>query len=718
MANAPATFSESWYRVANQRLALRPTVRTRRQNFRGERWVVLEDPFSNQFFRVRPVAYEFIARLRPDRTVEEVWVEYLERFPGTALGQEAVIQLLAQLYQANLLQYQMASDASELFKRFEKTRQREIRSKLLNIMFARFPLLDPDRFLVKTLPVVGRLISPIGALIWLAVVGWALKLAADNFPSLRDQAEGVIAPGNLILLYTGLVIVKTIHEFGHAYFCRRFGGEVHTMGLMLMIFTPVPYMDATSAWGFRECWKRVLVGSAGMIAELFVAAIAMFIWANTGQGLLHNLAYNIMIVASVSTLLVNLNPLLRFDGYYILSDLTGIPNLAQRAMMQLRAMAERYLFGLRDEKGPAQTKSEATWLSLFGVSSGIYRVILFSGILLVIADKFLLIGLLMAAICAVIWIAGPVIQLIQYLATQPKLHRHRVRAIGVTLALATLTLGFLQFVPLPHHYRAPGVIQSLQWTELHTEVAGIPKSIDLSSGSKVLPVQSILQMRNPELEFQLTNARASLEEIDSRIRQATHESVPNLKPLQSLRDSAAQAIRRLEKDQERLTIKSTQTGVWVISDPKSLLGRWLPQGSPVGLVVDTNAFQFHAIIRQEDGDRIFAAPPLSAEARLAGESEKRIRLSNIRVIPGEQQNLPSPALGWHAGGPVPTSENDPSGRQAAEPFFEVQADVTDGAGASVLHGRSGWVRFDLPKEPLLPRWIRSLRQLLQKRYQV
>ena len=162
MSDALSTFSESWHRVAGQRLSLRPSVRARRQTFRGEPWVVLDDPFNNQFYRLRPEAYEFVARLGPDRTVEEAWRECIERFPGNAPGQEAVIQLLSQLYHANLLHYPTATDASALFERQRKQAQRETRSRLLNIMFARFPLLDPDRFLVRTLPVVGKLISPAG----------------------------------------------------------------------------------------------------------------------------------------------------------------------------------------------------------------------------------------------------------------------------------------------------------------------------------------------------------------------------------------------------------------------------------------------------------------------------------------------------------------------------------------------------------------------------
>src|SRR5215469_1814951 len=175
------TFSESWYRVANQRICLRPGVRVRRQNFRGERWMVLENPFSNQYFRLRPAAYEFVARLRPDRTVQEVWQQCLDRFPDEAPGQESVIQLLSQLYFSNLLQYDLAADSAQLFERYKKRKQREMGFQFLNIMFARFPLLDPDRFLVRSMPVVGKLISPFGAALWFLVVGLGLVIAADNF---------------------------------------------------------------------------------------------------------------------------------------------------------------------------------------------------------------------------------------------------------------------------------------------------------------------------------------------------------------------------------------------------------------------------------------------------------------------------------------------------------------------------------------------------------
>ena len=372
MATSSRTFSESWHRVANLKVSLIPTVSMRKQLFRGETWYVLYNPFNNQFFRLRPEAHYFVSRLHPQRTVEEVWTECLDRYPDAAPGQEDVVQLLTQLYQANLLYFEMPADSQKLFERYSKRRQREIRSKLISIMFIRIPLIDPQRFLNWIKPLTKYLVNPIGALLWLLVVFSAGKIVIDHFDVVFEQAQGILAPDNLALLYIGLILVKTLHEFGHAIVCSRYGGEVHTMGVMLLIFTPLPYMDATSSWSFRSRWRRALVGAAGMIIELFIAALAVFLWARTGPGTLHSLAYNMMFIASVSTLLFNANPLLRFDGYYILSDLMDIPNLSTNSMKHLRHLTERYLFGYKESVSPSQTRKEAVWLTVFGILSGIY----------------------------------------------------------------------------------------------------------------------------------------------------------------------------------------------------------------------------------------------------------------------------------------------------------------------------------------------------------
>jgi putative peptide zinc metalloprotease protein len=713
------TFSESWYRVANQKICLRPVVKVRRQNFRGERWIVLENPFSNQYFRLRPAAYEFVSRLRPDRTVEQVWQQCLERFPDAAPSQEAVIQLLSQLYFSNLLQYDLAADSAQLFERYKKRKQREISFRFLNIMFMRFPLLDPDRFLVRTMPLVRKLISPFGALLWVLVVGFGLKIVIENFPDLRVQGEGILATNNLFLLYIGTVVIKALHEFGHAYFCRRFGGEVHVMGVMLMIFTPMPFVDATSSWSFRERWKRVLVGSAGMIVELFFAAIAAFVWAKTAPGIVHSLAYNIMFVASVSTVIFNINPLLRFDGYYILSDLLEIPNLNQRATMQLRHLCERYLFGVKNSETPAGTRREAGWLTVFGITSGIYRVIVFSGVLLVVADRFLIIGIVMAAVCLISWAVVPVVRFAKYLSSNPRLERVRPRAIAVTAGLAIFLIILLGVVPFPHSFRAPGVVVASQRTEMANETAGEFDKLLSKPGSFVKQGQPLVQLKNPELELEITDTRGHLAEVNARLLQAMNNESADIAPMTSLRDSVAGELKKLTTDSENLTVRARHDGVWVAPGIEEFSGRWLTRGSNLGLLANPASFEFAATVMEEDVNALFAKKISGANVRLYGDAGKNLPVAQWRVIPGGQQILPSAALGWSAGGEVPVAMDENSqGNKSAEPFFEVLGKLDSADGVALLDGRSGKISFKLGAEPLLPRWTRSLWQLLQKRYQI
>lgn len=718
MSSGSATFSESWYRVAGQKVCLRDGVRVRRQNFRGERWFVLENPFTNEFYRMRPAAYEFVARLDGVRTVGEVWQECLDRSPDDAPGQESVIQMLSQLYLFNLLHYDTASDVSALFSRQKKREQREFRSRLLNIMFMRFPLLDPDRFLVRTMPTLGRLISPVGALLWLVVVGLGLKTVADHFPALKEQGQSVLTPGNLPLLYLGLILIKTLHEFGHAYFCRKFGGEVHSMGVMLMIFTPVPYVDATSSWGFRERWKRVMVGLAGMIVELFVASIAAMIWARTATGVVHNLAYNMMFVASVSTVVFNINPLLRFDGYYILSDLVGIPNLTQRAGRQLRYFCERYLFGLKKEQSPATKRGEAVWLSVFGVVSGVYRLFVFGGILLAIGDHFFLIGLVMAAACFISWVTVPAIRFVRYLASEPRLERQRTRAIAVSSAIFLVALILLQVVPFPSRFRAPGVVQATTWSEVITGANGQVAELLVAPGSQVKIGQPLVRLVNPEIDLELRQATAAIQEVDTRIRLAMSGTGADIRPLEQRFLALSNRLDKLRHDQLSLIVTSRQQGLWVAPELKDAVRRWVPKGTRLGILVDPSSFRFTATVLQEDVDALFARHISGAEVRLQGQAGEVLKIKRWQTIPGAQRTLPSPALGWKGGGDVAVAADDPHGQKAAEPFFEVRAEIDPNADVALLHGRSGKIRFDLDSEPLLPRAVRRLRQLLQKRYQL
>jgi len=714
--DAARTHSDSWHRLAHQRVALRPHLTIHRQVVRGERWQVLRDPFNNRFFRLSPSAYEFVARLRLDRTIDDVWRECHEADPA-APGQEEVVSLLAGLWQANLLHGTLPPDTGRLFERFRKGRVREIRSFWMSFMFARIPLIDPDRFLVAAMPVARLFLSWFGAALWVAVVGYALKLVADRWDAVALQTQGILAPGNLPLLYASLVLLKTFHEFGHAFLCRRFGGEVHTMGVMLLLFTPIPYVDATSSWSFRSRWQRALVGGGGILVEVFIAALAAMVWAQTGPGLVHSLAYNLMFIASVSTVVFNLNPLLRFDGYYILSDVLDLPNLHPRAARQLTHLCERFLFGLTRSRSQATTPREAAWLTTFGLASHAYRLFVAVAITLFVADQWLLVGTLLAGYCVVMFAVVPVFKLVRYLATSPRIERQRPRAVAIVAGGVCGGLLLLGLVPFPHHFRAPGVLKAAEHRELVAETGGYLVRVT-PSGRRVAAGDVLVEQANPELEFALAGARAQKAETEAMLLRSLQQYGRDHAPLAARAEAIRRRIADLERQQAELTVKAVHAGWWSAPQLERRQGSWLDKGTALGLLVNPERFQLSAIVSQDEASQLFVPGRLRhGEVRLAGDTGRVLDVSGQRILPAGRRDLPSAALGWSGGGSVAVDQTDRQGTRTQEQFFEVRADVVAAGGVPLEHGRSGWVRFTLPPEPLLRQWGRKLFQLLQQRFQ-
>lgn len=715
---ADRTFSESWHRVANLRIALRPNLKVRKQLFRGKIWHLIQDPLNNHFFRLEQPAYNLLVRLGLDRTVASVWEDQLERSPQTAPGQEEVIRLLAQLHQANLLFCELPIDSRKLFERYHQRRQREHRSKLLSLMFFRIPLIDPDPWLNSHAGLVKLLTSRGAFALWLLILFMAGKSLIDQAPLFLSEVKNLLDFDNLILLYAGLVLVKSLHEFGHTLICKRFGGEVHTIGVMLIVFAPLPYMDATSSWALRERHRRILVSCGGMLFEFFAAALAALVWANTAPGTIHSLALNMLIVASVSTLLFNANPLLRYDGYYILSDLLDIPNLQPRAISQLKYLAQRYLFALHHLSSPAGSSREAVWLTLYGLLSGLYRLVVYTAIILFMADRFLIVGLLMALFCLVVWGIMPLARLARYLLISPELTRSRPRAVLTSLIFLLVMSLLFGAIPLPHRFRAPGIVDTGNNQDISGQTAGKLEAILAPSGSHVEVGQPLLRMTNQELEIDIKLVRAQREEILLLQQQsiafpqdATRDSLKQR--LIALDNRLAELLRR----QESLLITAASAGIWLAPELDQKVGSWLGRGEKLGQIVATSGYQFTAVVNQANAGSLFSAQHnAEISIRLVGSETIELKADKYTIIPYEQEQLPSAALGWQGGGEVPVTGGQ-LGLQTIEPFFRITAELNGSTTESLRHGHSGHIRFSLPAEPLAVQIYRKARQFVQKRYQ-
>lgn len=717
-------FSESWHRVANQRLRLRPSVTIRKQYFRGEVWHIAKDGFTNQFFRFRPEAYDIVARLDGTQTMEEIWMGCLERNPDRAPGQGEIVTLLAQLYQANLIISDLPADTVQLFERHRKRLLQTIKSQVFGIFFLRIPLFDPDALLNRCWPVLRWLFTPAAGVLWVLVVGLGLAAVGGQWDRARDQTQGIIDPNNLLLLYLAFAFTKLVHEFGHAACVKKFGGEVHAMGITLLVFTPIPYVDATAAWAFRERWKRIAVGLAGMIPELFVAGIACIIWANTGPGLFNSLCYNAMIVASVSTVIFNINPLLRFDGYYILADLTDSPNLQPRSARHLLHLVERHAFGGTHSTAVARSRRDAWWLGVYGVASWAYRLFVTVSIILLVADRYFGIGLLAGLVTFIGSFVLPVVVAFKYLTREPRIERVRKRAWIVSGAFVAVCVLLLAVIPFPRHFRASGVIRAAGSRVVATPTAGWVADFHVGSEQTVTEGQPLAHLINPELDLVIASVEANHEQTLAREREVLHTLPSAIIPMHQRRVAVEVQLAQLEHDRAALALAAPVSGQWVSPHAEEMKDVWLPRGSPLGDIIGAGKdWEFYAVVPQEYAAELFASDQHSSDLRFPGSSGHALPVTSWHVVPGRQDVLPSPALGWTAGGPVKVKLDDAQGRHSAEPFFLVVARVDRSAVAGdgprlLWQGRTGYIRFDLPWSPLLVQWARSFRQMVQNRYQI
>lgn len=714
-----AAYSDSWHRLASARVGLLPTVRVRKQTYRDQSWYVLQDAFSQKFFRVTPQAWRFLARLSPRHDVDEIWRAHVARFPDEAPGQEEVAQLLSQLNMANLLYFRHQADSAAIHERDQTRRRRETRARWMAFLYVRIPLVDPDAWLDRIRPLIALLGHPLIWALWLGVVLGGGAAALGRWDALASNMEGLLSLSNLPWLYLCLAALKLCHELGHAFVCKHFGGQVHSLGVMFLIFTPLPYMDASASWGFRSPWRRALVGAAGMLTELFLAALAALVWANTGDGLVHSLAFNVMIIGSVSSLLFNGNPLLRFDAYYILADLVDIPNLYLKAGQQWLYYADRYLLGSREARSAALDAWEWGWMTAYAPLSYLYRLFITGGILLFVLDQWFFLGLLMLLVAVWTLAVFPLVKLATHLSGH-RSQKNRVRAWAVTLALLALLAAFLGAVPLPHAVRADGILEAERSLPVPARVDGWMVRLEARDGDPVQSGQILARLDNPELTHDLEVTRQQLAELAAQRRRALVDGLAELEPMARRRQTLLQRLRELEDLERHLEIRALQAGRWVAPDLHEKEGGWIARGDVLGEISSGDGWRFSAIVPQEDAERLFRRRLTGLELRLTGQAEQVIPAAALALIPWQRQRLASSALGWMGGGDMAVRPDDSSGRAAAEPFFELRAHLPAPLppGVTPLHGLTGRLRIPLEQRTLAQRAGDALRQLVQKRYQL
>jgi len=703
--------------VKNLRARLRSGAQISRQFYRGERWYVVRDPAGNQFHRLSDPAYRFVGLLDGSRTVEEAWDLAGGMLEDDAPTQPEVIQILSHLYSANLIDADVTPDATVLLRRHKQLSKRKMQNRLMNVLFPRIPLWDPDQFLKRWMPLVKLGLSKFGVLVWLAVVGTAIFFVGSmwNEPghSVREAANYAINiknnPVNAIYLWGVFVLIKLIHELGHAFSCRRFGGECHELGIMFLVFIPTPYVDASTAWQFSNKWQRIFVGAGGMIVELFVAALATFVWANVDpHHLVGQLAFNVMLVAGVTTIVFNANPLLRYDGYYILSDFLEIPNLRQKSSEYALGLLKRHVFGVKLQQ-PLPPPLQRFWLFTYAIASTIYRTFVGIMIILLVAFQIPILGILMAIGGVVTWAVVPVFKGFKYLAIEPELHRKRGRATAFSVAALATVIIAIGLIRFPLHLEAMGVVEPALRQVVRAEMRGFVDQIVARDGQDIKQGDVILVCTWPELDAQINEAKAKLDSLEAQRDQALADGESS-EIYQGSIDAEEDEIKSLSEDKDKLTIRARIPGKLIAPDLLNLQGKFLPNGEQVAEVAQSRELIVHTLMEQKDKQLVVNQSVFKTEIRMAGDIGSILIGGPAWEMPSSDRDVRNPVLTSLGGQEVVSDPKDPKKTQDQE--FDIAIPV-DNPNSRYVLGQRANVRFTLDHKPLIWQWTRRFLQLIQ-----
>lgn len=702
-------FSPLWYRVADLKPRLRPHAELHRQRFRGQVWYVLQDHQTGRFHRISPVANLILSLMNGQRTVRELWNIAGSRAGDDPPTQDEVIQLLAQLHGSDLVQAEIPPDIAEIAERGAKTSRREILARLRNPLALRFPVFDPDRVLDRTLFLVRPLFTSVGFAVWLAFLLTAIMIVTLNWQELTTNlSDRVLATQNLFIILCIYPVLKGFHELGHAYATRVWGGEVHEIGIMLLILVPVPYVDASSASAFASKRQRIVVGAGGILVELFFASLAAIVWLNASPGLVRTIAFNVMLIGGVSTIAFNGNPLLRFDGYYMLADLLEIPNLATRANRYLFYLTQRYLFQVDTDDDPVTGHGEPKWFVLYALASFVYRMFVALGIAFLLASKFLIFGAAMALWTVGNLIVWPLVKGVRFIVSDQRLAANRSRAYAVTGGLAALAFLLLFVVPTPYAIVAEGVVWIPQNAEVRSKTDGFVETITAQPDSQVKAQSTLLQLGNPLLDSRVMVQEAQLQEAQNRYDAARVidrvqaeiflEEVHNI-------ESTLVHYRRTKSD---LTVRADQSGQLIIPDVSDLPGRYVKKGDLLAYVIDNRNLIVRVVVTQDDIDLVRSRAG-KVSIRLADRPETEYPARIVREVPSGDQELPSLALSTKGGGAIALN---PARSQKPQALYNIfQFDVAPTVPVKDANpGVRVYVRVDLGAEPIAWRFLRASEQ--------
>jgi len=712
---ARTLFSPSWYRVAQLRPMLRKQIVIHRHSYRGKPWHVVEERSGELHHRFKPATYFVIGLMDGTRTVDDIWRAALDKLGDDAPSQDDIIGLLAQLHAADLLKTDTSPEAHDLFLRDRQRGRMKLLARLSAPLAWRMPLFDPDRLLDLLVPVIRRVFSVWGALVWLAIVGSGVVLAALNWGRLTDKiSERVLDPWNLVALLIAYPFIKVLHELGHALAVKVWGGRVHDVGVMFILFMPIPYVDASASSSFASKWRRALVDSAGILTELLIASIALMIWLDAEEPILRSILFNMMLIGTVSTVLFNGNPLLKFDGYYILSDIIEIPNLAQRSQKYLLYLFKRYVCGVANASSPVTAPGERIWFLIYGPLAAAYRVFITISIALFLAGEYLIVGLVLAAWSVLLLGVMPITRFVSSFAKDPDLNHRRARAVAAIGGVVAAALALVVLVPAPYSTVAEAVAVVPENRQVRSGAEGFVVRFLAEPGAAVTPGTRLAQLADPSVEAEARVLKAQVAALEVRLAAVEFTKVVDAGVLRAEMKAVKEDLDRVAERKLDQTVVASASGRFLVPQASDLPGRFLQRGVIFGYVHDPHDAIIRAVLDQV-GIGAVQRGVTRVTAWRAGRETRPAPVKIVRMVPGGRNELPHKALSTEGGGIHPLDPRTPDHLRTMANVFQIDLQLDPDDMVDFI-GQRYYVRFEHKPRPIALQIYDRARQLALERF--
>ena len=696
--------------LLHTRICLRADLTFIPRRGRWKEWYQIEARQSGRFFRVGVTEYAFLSLLDGNTTIGEAVSLTARRFGPDAFSEDQATSIVVWLLENDLAEVTEASSESGSQRNsMVSGRRKTSLAERLNPFWLKLPFGNPDAFIVKLLPLTSWLHSwaamAVSSVIWLA----AAIAIGSNWSRFEASWSTVLHRSNWIWLGLSWLFLKIVHELSHAVACRRHGGEVRDSGIIFILLAPVAYVDVTSSLSFPSRWQRIQTAAGGIYAELTIASLAALAWTVTDSPLLSHHLVNQIWSASVTTILFNANSLMKFDGYYILSDLLDRPNLYTDSTQHLHRLANRLFFGAKTDS-VRSSGQDAVLTATYGVAAFFWRMLICVGLLISASVMFHGAGIVLAAAGVLLWFGQPILKVAQKLWLLTRLDpRKTIRAIVVGTAGIAALAAFLFLTPWPAAATAPGILDHQNLAVVRAETPGFVRKIHVADGEQVAFGQLLIELENEELANELADIQVAIEQSDIRRRQLIRK-----------RETAAVQVETENQTslQKRLAEKLQQTSELIVRAPvagrvmsRSLIwaeGTYAQPGTELVAIGNDTRKELRVSIAQDDARWLES----SVKASNAGAAVD-VRLRSIglvkgtvrRILPGATRTPLHESLTAPAGGPLAVKANSNSDSRAdfvlTEPRVTAIIDLAPDVAERTPAGTFGHVWLETESSPTI-----------------